>query len=213
MSSDDPNNDKIARLNHRRLVARDIDQLLGICELSIQHGTLEQDQAEAILVWLRNHRRSLNTWPISVLYDRLEEALADGVLDSDEQKDVLGLIASISRPVDADEQSFSATLPINQDIDRVVIPGHSFCFTGVFDFGSRSECQQATAACGGEVEPRVSLRLDYLVIGSVGSGSWKHASFGNKILRAVDLRQQTGRLKIVSEAHWLTAIHDVGYPI
>ena len=94
----DPGDPRLLHIHAERLIRRDIDQLLGVCEFALQDGHIDQGEAEAILTWLNNHMASLDTWPASVLYDRLRTMLADGVLDDDEQGDLLGLVMSIAKP-------------------------------------------------------------------------------------------------------------------
>lgn len=48
----------------------------------------------------------------------------------------------------------------------------------------------------------VSKKLDYLVIGEIGSRDWIHSTHGRKIEKAVELRNGGARLAIVSERHW-----------
>jgi hypothetical protein len=43
-----------------------------------------------------------------------------------------------------------------------------------------------------------------LVVGLYATESWKHSSFGTKIIKAVDMREAGAPIAIVSEAHWAT---------
>lgn len=43
---------------------------------------------------------------------------------------------------------------------------------------------------------------DVLTIGAYATESWKHSSFGNKIMKAVEYRDMGVPLSIVSEMHW-----------
>lgn len=71
--------------------------------------------------------------------------------------------------------------------------GKSFCFTGVFKFGTRSECHHAV----------ITKKLDYLIIGSVGSEFWRHSSFGTNIMKAAQYKDDGSPIAIVAEAHWV----------
>lgn len=203
MRIDDPEDPRLQRMHAERLVQRDIDQLLGICEFALQDGCIDQTEAETILAWLNSRKACLDTWPASVLYDRLRVMLRDGVLDDDEQRDLLGLVMSIARPPSAAGTVAPSSLPINNPPPTIIIPERSFCFTGVFDFGTRAECQSAIQQLGGVISNGVTKKLHYLVIGNVGSEVWKHTSFGLKIAKAVDYRENGAPLVIVSEGHWV----------
>ena len=43
---------------------------------------------------------------------------------------------------------------------------------------------------------------DVLVIGMYATESWKHSSFGTKIIKAVDMREDGVPIAIVCEDHW-----------
>ncbi len=83
----------------------------------------------------------------------------------------------------------------------------AFVFTGAFGFGSRSECQQEVIRRGGKTQNAVSRTVDYLVIGEEGSKAWKEGAYGSKIEAAVIARRECGMPAIVSEAHWIDALH------
>ena len=140
---DGPEDPAIIKVHATRLINRDIDQLLGICEFALQDGHIDRGEAESILTWLNNHRSCLDTWPANVLYDRLRTMLADGILDDDEQRDLLGIVMSISKPRTDDGNIAPTTLPIDTPSPDILFEQHSFCFTGVFDFGPRAKCQSA----------------------------------------------------------------------
>lgn len=201
----DPEDPRLLRLHAERLVRRDIDQLLAVCEFSLQDGLIDQAEAENILLWLQNHSSSLDTWPASVLYDRLRSMLADGRLDEDEEGELLGLVMSIAKP-QTEARREPATLPVDSPQPVIEIPNRSFCFTGVFDFGSRSDCHAALEARGGIPAKSITKSLNYLVIGNVGSDCWRHATFGSKILKAVEYRESGVPLMIVSEGHWVSCL-------
>lgn len=202
MIIDDPEDPRLLKINSTRLISRDIDQLLGICEFAMQDGHIDQGEAEAILAWLNNHTTCLDTWPANVLYDRLRTMLADGVMDDDEQRDLLGIVMSISRPRTDSGILAPSTLPIDVPSPEIIFEQRSFCFTGVFDFGPRALCQSAVTERGGIAAPGITRKLHYLVIGNIGSEVWKHSSFGNKIAKAVEYREAGVPLAIISEGHW-----------
>jgi len=98
--------------------------------------------------------------------------------------------------------SLSTTLPLCHPAPPVEFSGSAFVVTGTFAHGARVEVTKAILERGGEVKPTVTKKVDYLVIGEIGSQAWKHSSWGRKIEQAVTLRDQGARLRIVSEPHW-----------
>ncbi len=184
-----------------RLIDRELDELIGLCKGAILDGTINQAEAEGIMAWLNAHHHCLDTYPANILYDRLRLMLADGLLDSDEEGDLLGLLLRLGAPADANGNTHSA-LPIDEPPPRLIIEGHSFCFTGNFAFGTRAQCQDAINQRGGIAVDNITKKLHYLVIGNIGSEFWKHSTFGNKIAKAVDYREQGAPLIIISEPYW-----------
>lgn len=192
-------------IHGERLVGRDIDQLLGICEFALLDGYLDAGEAERIYAWLQSHRACIDTWPANVLYDRLSAAFSDGRLDPEEERDLLGLILSVANPL-KDGGNVPASLPLDVPAPEIVFAGRSFCFTGVFDFGTRNMCQQAIVGRGGVAMDSVTKKLHYLVIGNVGADTWKHSSFGNKIAKAIEVQAKGVGLSIISEGHWRASL-------
>jgi NAD-dependent DNA ligase len=200
----DLDNPTLLRIHGARLIQRDIDQLLGICEFALQDGMIDQAEAESILAWLDAHRACLDTWPANVLYTRLRRMLADGALDDQEQGDLLGLVLQIAQPRTGAGTVVPSALPLDAPPPPILFEGRNFCFTGVFDFGTRADCQAAVADRGGICLHGITKKLHYLIIGNVGSETWRHSSFGTKIARAVDYRESGRSLAIVTEDHWTT---------
>lgn len=130
--------------------------------------------------------------------------LADGVLDDDEQGDLLGIVMSIAKPRLESGIIAPSTLPLNVPVPEIIFTQRSFCFTGVFEFGSRAHCQSAITNRGGIAAPSITKKLHYLVIGNIGSEVWKHSSFGAKIAKAVDYRDSGIPISIVSEDYWVS---------
>lgn len=196
-----PNDYGLRAIHEDRLIAREIDELTGLCKGAILDGSINQTEAKGIMAWLDTHIHCLDTWPASVLYDRLRGMLADGTLDSDEERDLLGLLTQFATPENV-RGGVPSALPIDQPAPPITIGGHSFCFTGVFDYGSRAKCEQAVSERSGIAANGITKKLHYLVIGNIGSEFWKHSTFGTKIAKAVEYRDAGAPLIIVSERHW-----------
>jgi hypothetical protein len=92
--------------------------------------------------------------------------------------------------------------PFDDPFPEISIAGKCFAFTGLFKFGSRSECQKAVISHGGSVSDGVTTKTDALVIGSDANPAWSHGSYGNKIEAALVRRMQSGKPVIIPEAFW-----------
>lgn len=70
---------------HKPRVAVD---LIHLVEGMMADGVFVQAEASYLFQWLREHRDHLDQYPFSSIYLRLDNALADGVLDEDEAADI-----------------------------------------------------------------------------------------------------------------------------
>lgn len=101
-------------------------------------------------------------------------------------------------------QELSDGSPFDDPAPDIAFSGHSFMFTGKFDYGTRKACQTAVTERGGSAPSKksVSREIDFLIIGVGGSKAWKRGSYGNKIEAAILSRREHGTPAIVSEADW-----------
>src|SRR6266516_8134883 len=157
-------------LNRRNRTVREVDELIGLCKGIVADGVVNREEALFLQDWLEHNRESRGVWPTSVLYPRIQSMLADGTLDSEEERELLGLLVRISggNPKRLDAHSLTGTLPLNDPIPRIVIPGNSFCFTGKLLYGSRADFEEEISSRGGQILGEISQDLNFLVIGLIG---------------------------------------------
>jgi NAD-dependent DNA ligase len=206
----DPHGQAVSsRITHARLADRSIDELIGICKGVLADGIVDENEAKFLLNWMKANRHATDTWPASVLYPRLEEMLADGVLDEEEQADLLDLVIDITggglAPTPADA-SMATLLPVCDPPPAIIFDHRMFCLTGKFASGTRSECQEQVMALGGKCSGSPSKKTDFVVIGTIGSRDWIHSTHGRKIEKAVEIREAGSGLHIVTEEYWAGCI-------
>lgn len=203
--------------NRGRINDRAVDELLGLCRGVLADGEVNQAEAEFLLGWIEGHRDVADQWPANVLYERLIRMLKDGVLDLDEQQELLGVLIELTGVMLSDSTgktvvpgvkpmpiSTSTKLPLSIPAPDIIFQGNTFCLTGIFATGTRKECESLVSERGGLLAKNPTLKTDYVVIGIVGNNDWIHSSYGRKIERAVEISHQNGHLAIVSEEHWQT---------
>lgn len=196
------------RLNSDRLQSRQIDELIGLARGLIADGSINSAEVEFLEKWLVANL-SISQQPlIETLYRRVKEILADGIADEEECRD---LFTALSNFTAADgelgEPSKSTSLPFCDPSPSLRFEGASYCFTGTFSFGQRKHCESATIAKGARCGS-LTKKTDFLVVGSYATESWKHSSFGNKILKAVDMRDAGVPIAIVGEPHWSSQLRE-----
>ena len=192
------------RLSGDRLQSRQVDELIGLARGLIADGSINMAEVEFLETWLTANLAISHQPLISTLYDRVRDVLADGIADPDECNDLLAaLTAFTAGDAELGEASKATSLPLCDPMPRLIFEGRAYCFTGTFSFGQRQHCEQAVVSRGG-TSGSLTRGTNVLVIGSYATESWKHSSFGNKILKAADMRNAGVPISIVSEAHWVT---------
>tara|TARA_Y100000310_G_scaffold249786_1_gene255897 strand:+ start:30 stop:650 length:621 start_codon:yes stop_codon:yes gene_type:complete len=190
-----------------RIQDRLIDELIGISRGVIADGIVDESEAIFLGQWIENHREVADRWPANVLYARLVEMLKDGVLDADEQRELLETLMDITGGNSVyQESSRSTTLPVTQPQPDITFDGSVFCLTGRFVFRSKMECEEIIVDLGGVVIPAPTTDTDYLLIGEVGSPDWAHSTFGRSIEKAIELQGHGHPISIVSEEHWVNQL-------
>ncbi|MGH1371155.1 MAG: BRCT domain-containing protein [Cellvibrionaceae bacterium] len=194
------------RFNRERITARSVDELIGLCNGLIADGTVNQAEAEFLLSWLSQNIDAIDDPFIATLYGRVSEMLSDGILDSDEEGELLDTLMKLTgHGVSDAEEKLSTDLPLCVPEPEISFEGCRFCFTGTFSFGKRRDCELAVLSKGGEVG-NLSRKTRFLVIGRYATRDWVHSSYGRKVIDAVRMRESGDAISIVSEEQWMQAL-------
>ena len=193
---------------------RSVDELIGICRGVLADGSVVQSEAEFLLNWMKANRTDCLQWPMNMLFGRVSGMLKDGLLDHSEQVELFDLLNRFTGcgplPEEVTESglvaSASTTLPLDDPEPAIAFDGRSFCFTGEMCYGPRRTCEALVAELGGIVRSSVSQKLNYLIVGTIGSMAWTHSVYGRKIEAAVSLRDQGFHLALIGERHWLNEV-------
>lgn len=192
-------------LNLRERQNRAVAELLGLIRGILVDGVVSEGEAVALRRWCEANPHVASEWPVPVLRRRIENIFEDGVVDAAEKRD----LGELLRGIIGDDLCVSVgtnaptTLPLDNPPPVIRPPGATFVFTGRFAFGPRRECERLTASLGGRCESTVTLRTNYLVIGTFSSTHWAQSSFGRKIEKAARYREHPrGQLAIVGEDSW-----------
>lgn len=188
---------------------RSIAEMLGLAKGIISDGQVSSAEAAFLRDWMTANPEAVNTWPCSVVADRLQRIYSDGVIDEEERSELADLLLDVTGgALDRIQQANPTTkLPLDDPAPQIVFDGREFVFTGRFLFGPRRQCESNVEALGGETSSSVTKQTDYLIIGDLGSRDWIHTSFGTKIEKAVRYRDELGvQLAIIHEEQWAAAL-------
>lgn len=190
------------RVGNERISSRQMDELIGLSRGLVADDQINQREVEFLQKWLVANLSVSGHPLIHRLYQRIDQILADGIVDDEEKTELLDTLNRFSnRDFELGETLKSTTLPLCTPAPRLTFDGQRYCFTGTFNYGRRKECEKSVMDRGGLVGG-VSQKTNVLVIGVYATESWKHSSFGNKIIQAAEWRDQGVPITIVSEAHW-----------
>ncbi len=199
---------KIGERVEQRILKRSCESLLGLCEGIMIDGDLSNDKIYFLGQWLEEHQELATAWPGEVLFTKINEVLADGVITAKERthlKETLRQLIGSRFEETGAIGGLATTLPV-ESVDKVRFTNHFFCFTGTFLFGTRAACERAIEKRGGIPLVRIRRDLDYLVIGTLTTQAWANTSFGRKIEKAVAYKKSGCHVKIISEKDWTQAL-------
>jgi len=190
------------RLGNDRITSRQIDELVGLVRGIAADGDLNQGEVEFLQKWLAANVAISQQPVIRTLYQRINEVLADGILDDQEKEALLETLNSFSsRDFELGEVLKSTTLPLSDPPPTLSFTNRIYCFTGTFIYGQRKDCERAVVERGGFCGS-LTKKTEILVVGAYATESWKHSTFGNKIIQACAWRDEGLPISIVSEQHW-----------
>jgi len=191
------------RVGGDRITSRQIDELIGLARGLVADNQINQTEVEFLQKWLAANAAISQQPLIHRLYWRINQILSDGVVDDTEKAELLDTLNAFSnRDFELGETLKATTLPLCNPAPSLSFAGLRYCFTGTFSYGQRKHCEQAVAERGASAGG-ITQKTNVLVIGVYATDSWKHSSFGNKILQAAEWRTQGHPISIVSEEHWV----------
>lgn len=189
-----------------RMDRRGADVLAGLAAGIAADGVVTIDEARFLRQWIDTQLAHLDDPVINLLYQRINLMLQDGVLDAEESAELLDTLRGFAGITGASPSpntySSPNPLPLNRPEPEIVCEGRMFVFTGTMAFGPRRECERLVKERGADIGSGISKKVHYLVVGSIGNEQWLHSSYGTKILRAVELREQGTPIAIIGEDYW-----------
>lgn len=186
---------------------RSLGALVGIAQGLVCDAHLNDSEITFLNSWLNENENISMAWPGDVVHARVKNVLADGVVSDDERKYLLETLQKlIGGTLEELQQTTHVSELMLDDVPSVNFAGHTFCLTGEFVFAPRSLCAEAIERRGGKVATAVSKKLNYLVVGGLGSPEWKHGSFGTKVEKAMALKRAGASLLVVHEDRWANSL-------
>lgn len=179
------------RKMHKTAPSESTIQLLKLKEILgevTSDGALTNEEVLSLQEWMDDNIALRGNFPFDKIFNVVDAALADGVLVTEELQSMFELFEQITDPV------------ANSACSEFDINGKTFCLTGEFNKGSRTEVQSILESKGGIPAKSVTKKTDYLIVGSQGSEAWSAGNYGSKIKKAMELQEKGVSIQIVKES-------------
>ena len=160
--------------------------LKGILDGIVADKIIEENEIYNLKRWLNDNDYLSDIYPYDKVVYAVNNVLEDGEISNEEKNKLLNDFNEIINP--------------SKDCcEKVDFNGKTFCLTGEFLFGSKDDVSNFLQEKGAIEKSGVSSKIDYLIVGLVGSDAWKYGNYGGKILKAKELQEKGAKVKIVDE--------------
>ncbi|MEX0962469.1 MAG: BRCT domain-containing protein [Pseudohongiellaceae bacterium] len=178
-----------------------IEELVGFLTGTASDGVLNDQEINGMSSWLERNSSVREVWPASVIVQRLDTILEDGVITDEERQDLLTTVRQVTgTDTDIPSLGYEVSTEVWEDpIDGLTLNGSVFCLTGDFVSGDRESVDTMLRCLGAETNSSVNKSVDYLVIGTLASHGWLYTSHGRKIEKALLLKRAGGPIKVITE--------------
>lgn len=160
--------------------------LNGILDGIVCNKKVNQKEVENLRIWLKENDYLKDVYPYDKVLVEVNKVLEDEILTEKESNYILNVFNEIVNP------DFNS----EENID---FNGKTFCLTGEFKSVTKQEISEKLQKLGGIEKTGVSSKLNYLVVGGVGSDAWKFGKIGGKQAKALELNEKGANIKIIDE--------------
>lgn len=172
-----------------------MNTLLSLVKSVCQDGLITEDEVNHLRAWIDEHQELAKEFPYALIQSSIEQALSDGVLEPLELRQLFETFLFLLDPL-------GATFPCN----NADLTGKLVCLSGNFDYGTKEDVEKLLVSVGATVHPRVTSKLNYLIVGNQASDEWSFGQYGQKIKQAIQLQMKGKPVKILKESDLMAAI-------
>ena len=183
---------------------------------------INEEEATALGSWLVANETHAGVWPINEVVDHVESFLAAN--DATSHGRLLQFCERLSEVDSAtvgtrgrseqeltDGRSLAPAAAIYTPGVSVDFEGYLFCFTGQPESYTKDQLADLVRNLGGNVHPRVTKKVDFLVVGGAGDPAWAFGNYGTKVAKAIKYREKGCDIAIVSEETLIDAISGASF--
>ena len=170
--------------------------LQGILEGIACDKKIVIEEIENLKIWLIKNDYLSGVYPYDKVLLIVNKVLEDGILTENEKEELALSFNEILNPICSNNKS-------------IKLNGKTFCLTGDFKNGTKSEIKQKLENLGAIEKSGVSTKLDYLFVGGLGSDAWKYGNIGGKIAKAQELQEKGSLIQIITEEDLFEKINNI----
>jgi len=191
---------------HRNDVQRSLEALLGLAQGMLADQHLNDAEIRFLLDWLARNASIAAAWPGNVVHARVRSVLDDGVVTEPERQHLVATLQQlIEGTLDEPAPAPGPVLAFDHPA-AIVFPQSRFCLTGEFAYASPEVCAATIERRGGMISSAITRKLNYLVVGGLGSKDWKPGSYGTKVEKALEYKREGAAILIVHEERWASSL-------
>lgn len=164
-------------------------KLKTLAEKIISDNAVSPEEIISLNSWLEENEYLTGNYPFDKIYSMCKDILCDGIIETTEQEDLLKLLNDFVNPVETLEKC--CLIDFNEK---------TFCLTGTFMSGSKSDIANKIQAKGGILSDSVSKKTNYLIVGGAGSDAWKFGNYGAKVSKALKMQDAGSNIQIIKES-------------
>lgn len=170
-----------------------LQELQTLLEEMIDDGHITFDEFSALKTWMESHEDLQGNYPFDRVFLALDRVLEDGMITVEELGELQELFSDFVDPV--------KSRSCHEELQSLI--GMHICITGDFDYGERKDVIDLIERAGGIVDKNVKKATNYVVVGSLGSESWKTGKYGGKIQKALEMNEKGADIKIMEETDFV----------
>jgi NAD-dependent DNA ligase len=186
-----------------------LGELLGLARGLLADQELSDSEIEFLQQWLEERYAMTSSFPGNVIYNRIKEVLADGIVTEDERDH---LVETLNMLIEGRLEDLTEQLDLTElwfdEIGLIEFHETRFCLTGNFVYGPKEICKTAIEQRGGLVSPTVDNEPEFLIVGALGVDAWRSGGLGAEIEQAMRLKARGIPVKIISEDAWVSQLKD-----
>lgn len=192
-----------------------IQKLHAIIGAIASDDLITHDELMGLRRWLEEHDYLKTVWPYDEIDSLVTNVLSDQVVTASEAELLNRYFSDFTSLLDDNTITNPPVLSgttlagLCATCPNIEFKGKVFTFTGESAKFSRSELAEIIIGLGGEFNPNVTKKTNFLVVGASGSTEWAYSCYGRKVEKAVELRKMGLPIVIVHENDLHDAIADI----